>query len=101
MADFTMCSNQECLLRDMCERQTAERSKRQSFAHFFPEAGSERCTVLIPNEKYKAFEILKTEVVKTPAFAAFAPGTFIRFIPEDTPKMFYVRDSGFGLKVGK
>jgi hypothetical protein len=58
MVDFTMCSNQECLLGDYCERQTAARSKRQSFAHFLSESDGEWCDHLMPNEQYKAFLII-------------------------------------------
>lgn len=58
MVDFTMCSNQECLLGDYCERQTAQRSRRQSFAYFSPNPGAETCDHLIPNEKRKAWYIL-------------------------------------------
>ena len=58
MVDFTMCSNQECLLGDYCDRQTAQRSKRQSFAYFAPNKGAESCDSMIPNEQYKSYLIM-------------------------------------------
>ena len=51
MADFTMCANQECLLGDYCDRQTAQRSKRQSFSHFSPNKGAESCDSRYRREK--------------------------------------------------
>ena len=60
MADITMCSNQECISGDFCERQTAKRNpRRQSFAFFCgTEEGWTKCDHYRPNDKARTFDIL-------------------------------------------
>jgi hypothetical protein len=60
MADITMCSNKRCLLADFCYRVTALQSKRQPFSYFTPNSDDSKCIYMIPNEKYKVFNILQS-----------------------------------------
>jgi hypothetical protein len=52
-SNFTMCSNQECVNAEYCERHTAERQKRQPFKYFLNEG--DKCEHFIPNDKYRVF----------------------------------------------
>lgn len=55
-----MCSNQECINAEYCERMTGKRAKKQRYAYFLNEGNN--CEWLMPNEKYKTFAILKNPV---------------------------------------
>ena len=59
MPEITMCSNQECISAEFCERFTAKKRKKQSTAFFcgnYP--GWQTCQDYIPNEKAQTFSIL-------------------------------------------
>ena len=60
MSEITMCSNQECINADYCRRQTDIRKKRQQFKYFLNQGN--KCEHLIPNEKYKVFQLLKYDL---------------------------------------
>ena len=61
VADITLCTNQECISADFCERYTAKSSKRQSFAFFCGDGeGWEKCDHFLPNAKAQTFNILAT-----------------------------------------
>ena len=56
MADVTMCTNGDCLLKESCYRFRAIPSHMQSFAHFDGGESCENYILIIPNDRLKKID---------------------------------------------
>ena len=112
MADITMCSNQECISGDFCERQTAKRNpRRQSFAFYCgDEEGWTKCDHYMPNDKARTFDILagRQEETKKPidfqslsrVFRKDGRPALIKILDLGSFPLYYAKDTAINFSKG-